>query len=346
MTMPYIPTAFATPVFNPAIGSIGSPPIPYLSLSQYNFIPTGMGLTNLVPGNVGAQQTEALADEIADATAWANEIVFGYDPSSDGASLAASLIVEGANVKMKPGGTLNLICDYKPIIQVVGVDVGPNPSSLTSVGQSVASAITIGRRTIVVPLCGVPSRSNDSPPPFLPTGALWPGTGYATWSYVAGYPHTQLAASVAASATSCVVEATNGSGGLWGVFPASGAFPGTQLAIRDRQYSESVYVTAVTANDPSPGLGTLTTTAFANAHTVPSAPDFLPVTAIPRNVVRAVSFLVTCLIKTRGVRTMTMAGTAGGKPNGKAMGQAGCMDDYEHACRILRRYAVRVKSKV
>jgi len=336
-----MPSALATPIVNPALGGVGAPPIPYLSVSQYTFAPTAMNTGSLVKGTP-TQNTQALADTLARASAWANDICFGADPASKGASLAASLSVEGALVSVR-GAQLRLVCDYKPILEVVGVEVGPAPGATTSISPATADAIVIGRRTISIPYYTGPAFGRNATFTAGPIAGVFTGQLYATWSYVNGYPHTKLAAPVAAGATTCEVAATDGNGGLWGVYPASGGFLGTQLTIFDGAATESVFVTGVT---PNGATATLTTTAFANAHTSPPAPDFLPVTGIPSDVQQAVISLATCLIKTRGARALVMPGLGGvPQPSQQAFAQAGALEDYSIAVGILRHYAIVAKSK-
>ena len=153
---PYTPTTFVNPVVNPAIGGAGQS-YPYVSVSQYRFAPTGVDTSNLVVGGSAAQSTQALADTLTRASSWADRITMGADAAAKGASLCATLSIESG---MMPAvrGELRLVCDYKPIIQVNGVDIGPDMGSLASVGASAAGAIRIGRRTIYVPLTGTTVR--------------------------------------------------------------------------------------------------------------------------------------------------------------------------------------------
>ena len=339
MAVPYLPTVLATPAINPAEGSSGANPVPYISTSEYLYAPTAMATGTLVPGKTTADQTQALADTIRRASAWADRLCFGADPASKGASLAASLSVESIWTTVKQG-ELRLICDYKPILELVGCDLGNDPSSVTSIG-TLSSGVRFGRRTIYVPFWGLPFRSGDSAPNTPPIPSTY-GRMYAVWSYVNGYPHTQLVDSVTAGATSCVVSATDGNGGLWGVYPASGAFAGTELTIYDGQYTETVYVQGVTTGTTTT---TLTTSAFANAHTVPTAPDFIPVSAVPSDVHQAVISLTTMLIKTRGARALVLPNNIGGQANKQSLGQAGVLEDWQIAEMLLTPYRIRMKAK-
>lgn len=334
MVVPYTPTTFATPVVNPAVGGSGANPLPYLSVSQYQFAPTAMDTTTLVPGGPGPTQTQALADTIRRASRWADRMCFGADPAAKGASLAASLSVESCYTAVK-AGELRLVCDYRPIVEVLGIDVGPDPSQVASIGASASATVRIARRVVTVPY-GVGFVSGRPGDTSLLYPTRWAGKLYAVWSYVNGYPHTKLAAAVTAGATSCTVAATNGSGGLWGVFP------GTELTVYDGDLTETVTVTEVTAGSTT---ATVTTTAFANAHSVPSAPDFLPVTALPADVQQAVISLTTMLIKTRGARALVMPQMPGAQPRRQDFAQAGALEDWDIAQRLLTPYMVRVKGK-
>ena len=334
MVVPYTPTAFAIPVVNPSVGGGGANPLPYLSVSQYQFATTAMDTTTLIPGGPGQAQTQALADTIRRASRWADRMCFGADPAAKGASLAASLSVEACYTSIK-AGELRLVCDYRPIVEVLGIDVGADPSQVASIGPQAAATVRIGRRVVTVPygVGFVAGRPGDTS---LLYPNRWAGKLYAVWSYVNGYPHTKLALDVAAAATSCVVEATNGAGGLWGVFP------GTELTVYDGDLTETVSVQSVLPGTPT---ATLTTTAFANAHVAPASPDFLPVTAVPADIQQAVISLTTMLIKTRGARAMVMPQVPGAQPRRQDLAQAGAMEDWEIAQLLLTPYMVRVKGK-
>jgi hypothetical protein len=344
MTAPFMPTPFATPIYNPAIASSGAPPIPYISNAEFIFAPTGLTTNDLDPGGNAGAQSQALADVIRRATRWADSICFGSDPSSKGASLAASLTVDSATIKIK-GGELRLICDYRPLVSLIGVAVGSGMSDLSSLDASIAARTRPGRRTWYIPYGGPISISRTGDGPAIIPGSGSGGRVYSVWSYVNGYPHTKLLANVAANATSCVVASTDGNGGLWGVLPASGAFPGSYLTATDGALTESVYVQSVALNTPATGKTTLTTSPFTNAHTVPAAPDFIPMSAIPDDVHQAVISLVVFLIKTRGARALVMPKVAGGRPTRQAGGEAGVFEDYETALQIFEDggYIVRVK---
>ncbi len=342
MTTPYLPTPFASPIVNPVLGTIGAPPLPYISNSEFIFAPTALPGRNLARTPANSPQT--LADTIRRACTWADTVVFGVDPSGKGASLSASLSVEDAYVGLK-GRQLRLICDYKPIIEVVGITVGTGPGHVFSLPPTVQSTVQIWRRTIMVPFIGVIYRSSDVPvwtPNNIPPG----NTIYAVWSYVNGYPHTKLLTSVVAGATTCKVMTTNGTGGLWGVYPATltRGFPGTQLTVTDGMNTEGIFVKGIEQT----GTDTvLTTSPFRHAHTVPAHPDFISVSNVPQDVHQAAISLTSMLVKLRGTIAFEMppASTLT-TPQQSIFAQSGALEDFNIAMRNLQRYRVLAKSKI
>src|ERR1039458_6666396 len=102
MTIPYAPPLFAQPVINPSIGGFGRP-VPYISPSEWQNAPTGLGVSNMVEGGDDAAQMRSLVDTIRAACGRADRYCFGPDPSAKGASLCATSSVEQAFVKPLQG---------------------------------------------------------------------------------------------------------------------------------------------------------------------------------------------------------------------------------------------------
>lgn len=321
MTAPYAPAAFTTAAVNPAVGGAGVP-VAYVSNSQYQFAPTSMDVADLVPGGTNQQQAQALADVLARASGWADRYCFGADPAAKGSSLAATVSVESAYQRVL-GGSLRLACDYKPIVSVLGVDVGFDPSSVSSIGSPVAGSLRFGRRTIYVPAWSLPGFAARTP-----YGPVAPKV-YAVWSYVNGYPHTTLAAPATAGADTLTVAATDG-----GTTPL-GVLPGSRLSIVDGPATEQVTVSAVSGT-------TLTVSPLTYPHTPPDAPDFVPVTAMPADVSQAVIFLATALIKTRGDNDLVLDDITEPRQVKPAAGDE--FTDVAVAKQLLNPFRVRVKS--
>ena len=326
---PYTPTPFATPAVNPAIGGAGVI-YPYVSNSQFKFAPTGVDVENLVVGGAETDSDQALADTIRDASSIADNFVFGADPATKEASLCATINVETGRFRLL-NGSLRLITDYKPIIQVNAVDIGPNMGSLSTVGPSVASGIWFGRRTIFVPFNGFSVRTNDSGNPNI-AGSGYGGPYSVVWSYVNGYPHTQLTGNITAGTNTCTVQPTDGGTGLLGIIPNQ-----TQLRIVDGAFTEYFTVQSVS------GTTITSVTNFVYNHNVPNIPDFIPVTAIPQSVGRAVIFLATALVKTEGDSSLVLAEMSEPKSVRKSAGDV--MEDVHWARELLKPYKIRIKRK-
>lgn len=331
MVAPYTPTAFSSPLVNPSVGG-WIKPTPYISVAQYQYAPTAMDTVNLVPDGEATDQTQALYDTIIRASGWADRFVFGASPSGKGASLCASQSVETAWVKVLQG-ELRLVCSYKPIVEVDGIDIGCSPAAVQPISANQASSIRIGTKVIYVPFIGSA----------VTLGGLsdtLPGYGYGTrqqrlyavWSYVNGYPHLQLAADAAAS-TESITVLPNGPGNT-----LLGVYPGTPLSIDDWGQTESITVASVS------GTTINLTEPLVNEHTIPTAPDFTPVTALPADVIQAVIFLTTALIKTRGDNSIVLDGIT--EPRAIKPTADAVTEDVENAFHLLRpfRSASKIKS--
>lgn len=332
---PYSPARLTTPAVNPAVASSQPAPIPYISCEQYLFAPTAMDTTNLVDGGDAAANTQSLYDTIVRASRWADRIVFGADPAAKGASLCATETVESGYFRVKTS-QLRLVCSYKQILELTGCETGLWPGATTTIGSDVAGMAQFGIRTITIPYpAGVMVGRPGAVPIRTPSNVLADSLVYVVWSYVNGYPHTSLAASVAAGATALQVTAVDGNGGLWGVYP------GDQLTLWDAANWETVTVSSVT-----PGTSTATVNLAqptVNPHTLPTAPDFIPVTMLPADIHTAVIYLTTALIKTRGDFALALDEM---KEPSEVQSTTGNMpEDLAIAYELLDPYRVRTKAK-
>ena len=332
VTTPYTPTNFQVPVVNPSIGATGVP-YPYISCSEYLFAPTAMDTSNLVQDGNPQMQEQALADTIRRASAWADRYCFGSDPATKGASLCATINVEDTYTNMV-NGQLRLVCAYKPIVQVNGIDIGPTPGNTSSVGQNIANITRIGVRTIFVPINygQIANPPNGDISPLLPNSAPY-GSIYAVWSYVNGYPHSFLMDSITEGSYTCTLATTDGVGGLLGLIPNTSV-----LTIVDGEYTETFVVKSVS------GTTVTSATPFGFSHTVPTGPDFIPVTGLADNISQAVIFLTTALIKTRGDNSLVLDEMM--EPDHFKANTGGVMEDVAYALSMLDVYRVRTKVKI
>lgn len=319
----FAPTPFTTPFVVPRAASQYTS-IPYISPSEYRFAPTAVGTSGLVPGATNPQvaSLESLAQVLARATAWANEIMF-HDNTG---SMAANVVTEADYFTVKPDGSVALICNYRPLLEVVGIAVGPSPGEQANLDSTATTMLSVSNKVITLPSVA----SNSGP---VPNFGQWPsvnGKVFVTWQYVVGYPHTSLAANATAGATSIAVQASGLAGtGFVGVDPFT--VP-TQLRIVDGGATETVVVTAIS------GLVCTLNAPLQFSHTVPAGPDFIPVTALPWGIEEATISLTNVLIKLKGSRAQVMAASPGQTPSGTEIAQVGASADLSTAMRLLKPF--------
>lgn len=320
MTMPFAPTPFATPVVSASAGAI-TQHAPLIGCSEYRFAPTAVGTGDLVPGstNPASDSLAALAQVIARASVWADQTCF-----HGRGTLAAMVRQESGWVKVKDSGIIPLVSSVAPVSMVLGVALGPSPGNLTSIQSPASEQIWVEGQVIWLPNFG-----SWGPVTVFPTIATQGSGIFAVWDYVGGFPHASLAQDAPAGATTLTLAPAD---------PAStmlaGFLTGTALTIRDGASTERVVVSSV--------AGTTITLASPTlyAHTVPAAPDTIMVSALPDAVEQAVISITSVLIKTRGTRAQILPAVPGRAANRQALAQAGALEDYELARRLLQPYIV------
>ncbi len=319
--MAFVPAPFVEPVVSPETTTLFRR-VPYISSGEYKHAPTAVATGTLVPGGSAQDQEAELANVILRASGWLDEICFHR---ADG-TLAASQGIESAWIRPKPNGELVIVCNYKPILQVNGLALGPGPQNIASLGSSEAQAITIQGTTIRVPSSELPEGGGFGGTPTASNGRV-----YVVWSYVSGFPHTSLADEAVKGATSITLApAEPGGAVLYGIYP------GTQLTIHDGASTEVIVVQAVE------GLTLKLTAGLAYEHTIPEVPNTIRVSAIPWAVEQACISLTSALIKKRGARALTMPQAPGGKPGKPEESQAGGAADEKQARVLLKPYIVPV----
>jgi hypothetical protein len=321
----FTPTPFATPVFAQTLSAYRS--APYISPSEYRNAPTAVGTGNLVPGSntQQADSTASLADVISRASGWMDEHCF----HGLGGSFAAGVVTEQAWYTVKPNGSVVIIPNLRPIRAVTGLAIGPSPSQLQNLSPNIVPNISIGFKTITLPNCwnrgltfpvyfgGYPSYGNEL---------------LCAFSYVNGWPHFTLGASASAGDTSIVAN---------GAFPGDtqlyGILPGTPLTIRDGSNTERIVVQSLS------GLTVNLQGTLQYEHTPPASPDpdSIMVSALPWNVEQACISMTSVFIKTQGMRAQVPSSLGAAKPAQKqALGRAGALHDFEHACGLINKYVV------
>lgn len=314
----FLPTPFATPIVNPATASFFRRS-PYISPSDYVQAPTAVATNALVPGGNPAQNLAELAAVVMRASDWLDTICFHR---GDG-TLAASPSTEQNWILPKPNGLLVLICNYRPILEVDAVALGPAPSQMQNITENTSGNIWIQGKTISLPTaCSTGTVPSFGGYPVGPSGRI-----FAIWTYVNGYPHVALAQNATAGSSTITVDASQPGGTT-----VYGVYAGTQLTIHDSANTEVVVVQDVD------GLTLTVQAPLLYAHTVPNAPDAILVSAVPWAIQQACVSLISCLIKMRGTRANVMPSIPGKVPSQTALIQSGAQADYEAALHILAPY--------
>jgi hypothetical protein len=318
----FVPEQFSSPIVNPETATLFRR-TPYVSPSEYNQAPTAVATNNLVPGGSASEQGAELVAVISRASDWVDTICFHR---ADG-TLAASPTTDAGWITPRNNGSLALICNYKPILEVDALAVGPNASNMQNIGNTAAQNITIDGSIIWVQGCVFNAYANSGNILFAGVPYV-KGKVYVVWIYVNGFPHNALADSVEEGAEAVTVSPSEPGGAK-----AYGVYPGTQLTIHDGANTEVIVVKEVE------GLTFKLLGPLAYGHTVPPAPDSIRVSAVPWQVEQACISLTSALIKMRGTRAMVMPGV-GGAPSKQALSQAGGSKDYDTACKLLSPFEV------
>lgn len=323
--MAFVPTPFTTPVLAPNTYQAYRA-APYISPSQYRFAPTAVATNGLVLGSSDQQvdSTASLAQIIARASSWIDTYCYHR---GDG-SFVGSVSVEQMLAKVKSTGSVSLICNFKPIRQVIGIALGTSSDSMQNIGPNSAGGILIGEKTINL----MSTFSSGHPTGWY---GPWPSTNgqmLAIYSYVSGWPHAALAADCAAGASSITVAPP-----VPGATQLYGAYAGSALTIKDGAQTETV----VLASAPT-GLTLSLVSPLKYSHPVPIAPDAIMVTSLPSAIEQACISTVNVLIKTQGMRAQILPGSIGGPGGGgdrdTALSRAGALGDFNLAMDLLKPY--------
>ena len=318
----FAPEPFSEGIISPETASLFRR-TPYISPEEYKRAPTAVAVNNLVPGGSEEEQLAALTDIISRASDMVDTICF-HRP--DG-TLAACPSTESAWVKPRDNQSLLLQCNFKPVLEVIGMALGLGYSSMQNIGDTASKALTINGRIIQLP----GSVGGRGPSTFFPTVPLVNGRVLVVWTYVNGFPHTTLAKDVEEEETSIEVEPS-----VPEANPIYGVYPGTQLTIHDGAATEVVVVSSVE------GLTLNLTSPLRFDHKVPTYPNVTRVSAVPWDAEQACILLISYLIKTRGSRAQVIPASPSksSAPPKQAPGQAGADKDLAAAEAMLKHYSV------
>lgn len=255
---------------------------PYITPAEYLAEPTGVDVSQLIPGvSSAAAQTAVLTRVIGRASSWADQYCRKI--------LAATSDVQSGEYRVFRDGTIRVPVDNTPLIQVTNVNIGLVAGQLAPLAD--LSKCRLDKKVVRIPTAAAASTM----PPLPDAAAAYAryGSFFADVTYVNGYAHALTAASSAAGAMVIQVIGT----GL-------GIVPGLPLTIYDGAANgantEQVTV-APTYQFGSPFVPLTGPT--LNAHGAGCS-----VSALPGFVREAVICMTSALIKTRGSDAYVMPG--------------------------------------
>lgn len=274
---------------------------PYINGQDFLNEPTGVDVSQLIPAGSVLSQEAALARLVANASSEADRICQKV--------LAATLDVTAGQYRVQRDGTIRVPVPFSPIISVNAVSVGTVAGNLTALSD--LSGVWLERNVAWIP---IPASALSR----FPTGTVGagarPGWLFAQVSYVNGWAHTALSASVLAAGTS--------------ITPGNvlGFVPGLPFTIYDGQDTEAAQVDAsyVVGSATVPLAAPLT---YAHATGV-------TVSALPPFVREAVVRLSAWLVKTRGSEAIVLDSITG-QPGRTQQIDPGGSPDYAEAERAL-----------
>ena len=245
---------------------------PYITPAEYLAEPTGVDVSQLIPGvSSAAAQTAVLTRVIARASSWADQYCRKI--------LAATSDVQSGQYRVFTDGTIRVPVDNTPLIQVTNVDLGFVAGQLLPLPD--LSGCRLDLKVVTIPTAAM---MQPAAWPVLASPVRY-GYLYADVTYVNGYAHAQTAAPSAAGALVIQVTGT----GL-------GIMPGLPLTIYDGA-SNGANTEQVTVDTSyvfgSPFVPLAAPTLYAHGAGCSAS-------ALPGFVREAVICMTSALIKTRG----------------------------------------------
>lgn len=293
----------------------------YLTVAEFKAEPSGLELDDLVPASSSnptptqADQDLAIQQAIEAASSWMDEQVFQ--------PLGATLQTETLNARANGYGVMELHPEQWPVIAVVALALGCDPSSLLPLAD--LSSLLIQPQVVTVYPAFAGTWSSNGPLQFGPWGTASPGApSLAQLTYIAGWPNTLLALPVAVGATSLTVVSTTG---ICPPLPQGGTAQSV-LMLYDGATKEPVTVTAV---DAATGVCTLAS-GVANAH-----PAGARLSGLPPSLRKACVLATTAMVKVRGSEAFVMDSVTG-KPRKVARGAVGDSAELALAAQLLHDY--------
>lgn len=279
---------------------------PYVSVDEFRAHPTFLDTNNLRTGHGQSQQDAALNNVLLEASEWADDKV--------DMPLGAHVRTEHTRLASDRSGRLRYHPEHAPVLSVLSMSVGATPETLDPQDDPQVWTESDGRIIVAFAPSGGPGLSS------LQFGFPAVGTEQlVSWTYVAGFPSTQLAEPVVAGATTLEVR------------DPIGISPGLVLRLWTPGKEEAVTVLTVVGNE-------LTLTgSVTNAHPVGASCSSLPTT-----VRQAVINYATYMLMRPASTTEQWAGEQAGIPitstsrDARRTGRSTFL--YDDACKLLKSF--------
>lgn len=260
----------------------------YLTIGEFMSAPTAVDLSNLQVGGTQAEQDTRLAEVIARASSWADQIC--------GQILAATTDTEVQKIRPSRDGFFIVHTNNWPVIQVNSFGYGSLPGSIGQMSD--LSGVFVEPRGFTVTAPGFGLISSQGP---LQFGPLAGGDRqyFCQYTYINGYPTTTLSAPCNAGDTAVTVADTTG---IIADLTRLTIYDGSLVATGPPSLTErGLSVTGVSGNVVSLGAP------LAFSHAVG-----IGISSLPDAVKQAVILLTKTLIMTRGAEAITMDDLSGG----------------------------------
>lgn len=246
---------------------------PYISTNEYINAPVAVDYNNLLPGGSADANLSALQETIGRASSWIDQYTCGVS-----GTLCATVETENARVWGSYRNTLSVHPRYWPVVEVQSFSYSTQPAGLinnNSASVNPSTSIMVYPQSFEVAQAGAVSWG------LAGSGGIVPRAEFTcAWRYVAGWPNTTLAASVAAGSTSVQPSVV------------TGIYPGTMLTLYDLPNDEPCTV----ASTYIPGDAAVPLTAPLQYDHLTTA----TITNLPPAVKQAAIHATTALIKQRG----------------------------------------------
>lgn len=273
----------------------------YLTAREFMAAPTGVSVSQLVPNGSTAQNMQALEMQIQRASAMADNFCNQV--------IAATVDTQAGMYTVRPGNGCSAVVrvplDYSPILGVIGVQIGAQPSTMMALTDY--TNVWIGKKVVTIPV------------------NVWGDRLFATVQYVNGYANTAIT--------------TAGNAGDMFVTVASplGIMPGQQINVQGATTGETVTVSP-TYTPATDGINITVpiTTPLVNAYQLGDT-----VTTFPQDIKQAIILLTKTLILTPGDQAIVIPTYTGQPTHSQALAPS-VSDDLSMAWDMLAPYR-RVK---